>query len=92
MPERKKSIPAEILKIYPYITDVNKMLGIAIPDLKVVWSWVIDNYSRIGASSSLENYWRVLQVYDRYILNKHGRPYNDNDIKEGNVLDYPTIA
>ncbi|MCJ1475489.1 hypothetical protein MMC13_004152 [Lambiella insularis] len=33
------------------------------PDFKTFWEWVMDMYPRIGAASSLKNYWRVLRMY-----------------------------
>lgn len=70
------------------------MPGIAIPDFKVFWLWVI---CRIGASLSLKN--SCVQC----ILDKYGRFYKDNDMKDmhnvryrlgpkGNILDYLTVA
>jgi hypothetical protein len=49
------------------------------PDLKVFLLWVMNNYKRIGAASSLKIYWRVLQMH---ILDKTGRVFSESDKRD----------
>ena len=49
------------------------------PDLKVFLLWVMNNYKRIGAASSLKIYWRVLQMH---ILDKTGRVFSGSDKRD----------
>jgi hypothetical protein len=49
------------------------------PDLKVFLLWVMNNYKRIGAASSLKNYWRVLRMH---ILDKTGRVFSESDKRD----------
>ncbi len=46
------------------------------PNLKVFLLWVINNYKRIRAASSLKNYWRVLRMH---ILDKTDRVFSESD-------------
>ncbi len=66
------------------------------PDFKVFLLWVMNNHKRIGAASSLKNYWRVLRMH---ILDKTGRVFNESDRRDirnvryifgtrGNLTDY----
>jgi len=49
------------------------------PNLKVFLLWVMNNYKRIGAASSLKNYWRVLRMH---ILDKTGRVFSESDKRD----------
>ena len=49
------------------------------PDLKVFLLWVINNYKRIEAASSLKIYWRVLQMH---IFDKTDRVFSESDKRD----------
>ncbi len=48
-------------------------------DLKVFLLWVMNNYKRIRAASSLKIYWRVLQMH---ILDKTDRVFSESDKRD----------